>query len=187
MRWRQVIVLYVVLAALAAEYWTLQRRPRPVASDRAPRQRFLTVVPGDVRELRLERGGRTVVSRREGDRWTVVEPADAPIPSDLIAAFTNALAAAEEIDVVGGGVPDPQAYGLDEQAGRVELVVEGGDPVVVTIGGTNPTGTAVYARGGRGRGIVLIGRNVRYYEDLIFQALPVPRLPAVDQGVPVGG
>jgi len=35
--------------------------------------------------------------------------------------------------------------------------------------------------------VVLIGRNVRYYEDLIFQSLPASRTPAIDQELPVGG
>jgi len=43
---------------------------------------------------------------------------------------------------------------------------------VVTIGDANPTGTAVYAQRQGAPDVVLIGRNVRYYEDLIFQALP---------------
>ncbi len=35
--------------------------------------------------------------------------------------------------------------------------------------------------------VVLIGRNVRYYEDLIFQALSAARVPAADADAPVGG
>ena len=57
----------------------------------------------------------------------------------------------------------------------------------MTIGETNPTGTAVYARRGGNPVVVLIGRNVRYYEDLIFQALPSGQVPAADVDAPVGG
>ena len=187
MRWRQVVVLYLVLAALAAEYWLVERRREPPAPGRPARQRFLALGPGALREIRLLRGGRTIVSRRAGDHWTVIEPAGAAIPPDLIAAFTDALVGAEEIEVVDGAGTDPRPYGLDEAAGRIEIVGDAGDPVVVTIGATNPTGTAVYARRAGAPAIVLIGRNVRYYEDLIFQALAASRAPAVDQDMPVGG
>ena len=189
MRWRQVVLLYVVLAALAAEYWFVERRhplPRP-EEERPARQRLVAVGPDDLREIRLNRGGRAVVSRRAGTGWVVVEPAGAAIPSDLIAAFGDALTAAEQIDQVAGPEADPRAYGLDDRAARVEVIADRGAPVVITIGATNPTGTAVYARRGDAAAIVLIGLNVRYYEDLIFESLPAVRPPAVDMGQPVGG
>ena len=187
MRWRQVIVLYAVGAALGAEYWFVERAREPALPTRPRRQRFLSVRADDVREVRLVRGGRTIVTRRADGRWAVVEPAGTSIPADLVTAFTDALTAAEEIDVVGEAGSDPAAYGLDATAGRVELVVEHGSPVVVAIGAPNPTGTAVYARRGDGPAVVLIGRNVRYYEDLLFQALPAAQIPVDGHAAPVGG
>ncbi|HYV57490.1 MAG TPA: hypothetical protein VE911_08095, partial [Candidatus Nitrosopolaris sp.] len=58
---------------------------------------------------------------------------------------------------------------------------------VVTLGGTNPTGTAVYARLAGAPEVVLIGRDVQYYEELIFQALAGTPAPAVDGRAPIGG
>src|SRR5262249_47351672 len=84
---------------------------------------------------------------------------------------------AEEIARLGAAETDRAAFGLDAGATRVEVRREGGEPVVVTIGGANPTGTAVYAQRQGAADVVLIGRNVRYYDDLIFHALPVPRPP----------
>ena len=67
MRWRQVVVLYLVLAALAGEYWFVERRrePRGVAEVAAPPP-FLRLDPATLREIRLVRGGRTVITRRRG-------------------------------------------------------------------------------------------------------------------------
>ena len=80
MRWRQVVVLYVVLAALAGEYWVVERRVEPQARREAGAPPpFLRLDPATLREIRLVRGGRTVVTRREGEGWTIVEPAGAPI------------------------------------------------------------------------------------------------------------
>jgi len=187
-RWRQVVLLYLVFAALAGEYWLVERRAEPKGqAEHAAPPLFLRLEPAAVREVRLLRGGRTVISRREGAGWTIVEPAGAPIAPDLIDAFTSALAEATEIARVGGAEADTHAYGLDERAARVEMVSEKGDPIEVTIGGTNPTGTAVYARRRGTPDVVLIGRNVRYYEDLIFQALSADRVPATEAGAPIGG
>ncbi len=188
MRWRQVVLLYVVLAALGGEYWLLERRASPPEpADAPPPPPFLHLDPASLTEIRLVRGGRTVVSRRAGDAWTVVEPAGAAIAPDLIAAFTAALAEATVIARVGGADADPRAYGLDDQAARVEVISATGEPIEVTIGGTNPTGTAVYARRRGTPDVILIGRNVRYYEDLIFQAVSVDRIPATEAGAPIGG
>jgi hypothetical protein len=185
--WGRVILCWVVLAGLVAEYWLVER-PHARRVETAPaRPRFVHVRPGDVREVRLSREGRTVVSRRQGSAWAVVEPAGTSIPPDLLGAFANALTEAEEIAHVAGADADPEAFGLDARATRVEITGERGDPVVVTIGSANPTGTAVYARRDASPDVVLIGRNVRYYEDLIFQALSAARVPAADGDAPVGG
>jgi hypothetical protein len=186
--WTRVILCWVVLAVLAADYWLVERPRAPDAASRQPaRPRLVPLRPGELREVRLSRDGRTVLSRREGRGWAVVEPAGTSIPPDLIAAFANALTDAEEIARVAGADAEPAAYGLDARATRVELTDERGAAVVVSIGAPNPTGTAVYARRQASPEVVLIGRNVRYYEDLIFQALSAARVPAADADAPVGG
>ena len=63
------------------------------------------------------------------------------------------------------------AYGLAPPDSTV--IIEGeGEPGTETIfiGGYNPTKTAVYARKDGSPEVVLLGYNVKYYEDLIFQA-----------------
>jgi hypothetical protein len=184
--WRQVILLWVVAAALGGWYWGVERQVKDAPPEES-RRRLLDLEPGAVRELRVHRPGLTMVSRREGDGWVVVEPAGSVVPSDLIAAFANALAAAEEISRIAERPDDAEQYGLDARASRVEIVPERGEAVVVVLGGTNPTGTAVYARRGAAPEVVLVGRNIRYYEDLIFQALAARRAPTTEHGAPVGG
>lgn len=187
MRWRQVVVLYVVLGGLAIAWWTGGVRTAP--PHEAPvRRRFLPLGEAPIEELTLERRGRTVRARRAGERWAVVEPSNAAVPSDLVAAFAEALSRAEEIAQVADDTRDDvQPFGLDDGAVRVEIRPRTGPAVVVRIGGTNPTGTAVYARREGATAVVLIGRNVSYYEGLIFDALPPARVPADDGDAPVGG
>src|SRR5262245_33423500 len=169
MRWRQVVLLYVVLALLAMVYL----RERPVAREaddtsRPPRARFLQVAAADVTGIRLVRGTRVVSVHRDGRDWTVVEPAGADLPGDLVSGFLQALLTTEEIDRIVATTGDLRSFGLDDDADRVELTLAEGAPLVVTLGGTNPTGTALYARRAEEGGIILIGRQVRDYQDLIY-------------------
>jgi hypothetical protein len=178
MRWRQVGVLYLVLAVLAALY----ARERPAAPERdqsrPPRARFLQVAAADVTAMRLARGAQVVSVRRDGDGWVVVEPAGAELPSDLVRGFLEALLSTEEIDRIATTTGDLGSFGLDDGADRVELTLARGGPVVVALGGTNPSGTALYARRDADGGIVLIGRQVRDYQDMIYGALPRGAVPA---------
>jgi hypothetical protein len=178
MRWRQVGLIYIVLAILLVLY--ARERPAPPEEDRSrpPRPRFLQLAAADIGALRLVRGGRTVSLRREGRDWVVVEPAGTRLPNDLVNGFLQALLTTEEIDRVATTTGELASFGLDDPADHVELGRSEGEAVVVTLGGTNPTGTALYARRGPDGGVVLIGRQVRDYADMIFNALPHGAVPA---------
>jgi hypothetical protein len=186
LRWRQVVLLYVVAGVLGLWYWRFEQRA-PATAPEPTRQRFVPLEASDLREVRLQRHGQRFVTRRDDDGWVVVEPEGATVPSDLIAAFANALTGAEEIARVASGGADPAQYGITADASRVEMVSATGAPVVVVLGETNPTGTALYAQRDGAHDVVLIGRQVRYYEELIFQALQAGRVPTTERGAPVGG
>lgn len=187
MRWRQVGVLYTVLGVLAALY-ALQRPPVPEADPSRPvRPRFLQVAAADVTGVTVVRGARRVRVRREGDEWVVVEPAGAAVPRDLITGFLQALLTAEEIDRIVTTTRDLGGFGLDEAGDRIELSLLRGEPVVVTLGLPNPTGTALYARRESDGTVVLIGRRVRDYEDMLHNALPRGTVPATGVHGPIGG
>jgi hypothetical protein len=177
-RWRQVGLLYAIAALLAVLYGRERTPPPDADRSHPPRPRFIQLTAEDVVGIRLLRGLRSVELRREGHDWVVVEPAGAELPNDLVTSFVRALLTTEEIDRVATTTGELASFGLDEQGDRVEIARTEGDPVVVTLGGTNPTGTALYARGARDGSVVLIGRQVRDYEDMIYDALPRPAVPA---------
>ncbi len=180
MGWRQVGTLYVVLAILAALYARERPATGPEEVDRSrpPRPRFLQVTAEDVTGIRLVRGARIVNVRRDGAGWTVVEPAGVELPNDLVNGFLQALLTAEEIERVAAATHDLASFGLADDADRIELTLSSGPTVAVALGGTNPTGTALYARRDADGGIVLIGRQVRDYQDMIYGALPRGAVPA---------
>ena len=92
----------------------------------------------------------------------------------------------EEIERIVSTTADLTGFGLDERGDRVELTLQRGEPIVVTLGVTNPTGTALYARRESDGTVVLIGRRVRDYEDMLHNALPRGTVPVGDAEGRVG-
>jgi hypothetical protein len=176
MTWTRVAVVYGVLAILVG-YLTLIDRPNtePTANvvPAPPTNSLLGTDAATVRSLTLRKDGRTVRATREDGRWRALEPAAAHIPPDLfdaaIAALTAGQASEKLADDPSHGLAD---YGLDAPTATIEIA--GGDttrpPVSVLIGARNPTQTAVYALRSDEDAIYLVGMNLRYYIDLIFEA-----------------
>jgi len=187
MRWRQVLLLYGLAAGLGLEWWRLQRAPTTEARGRpGTRERLLPVALDAIHEVRLVQGQRAVTLQRWDGQWSVADPVDAPIPTGLVEAFVAALAQTEQIERVADGDGNLDGFGLGDAAPRVEVRQNGVPICQVVLGSTNPTGTAIYARRTDRPGVYLIGRNVAYYEGLLFQALPPPEVPA-GTPAPVGG
>lgn len=186
MRWRQVVLFYGLALLLAVDYLT-GVRPPPLGEQNvaAPRPRVLGLELGTLSEVTIDHAGRRFVAQRAGDGWQVSEPAGAQVPSDLVSAFATAVIEAEEIERQEAPV-DLAPFGLDEGATRIELRPAGGPPETLWLGVTNPAGTAVYARRLGTTGVLLVGRVLRYYEELIHQALPKPAVPANTPTGPVG-
>jgi hypothetical protein len=177
MRWRQVVLWWVAAVALAVSYGQVQRRQRVEEVDpRAGRERLLRVDLATLAEVAVEERGQRVVARRADDGWIVDEPPGMTVPSDLVAAFVRAVVDAEVIEQVAGGDAG-DTFGLGPEAMRIELRRSGGAPETVWLGAGNPTGTAVYARHLGRDGVLLVGRTLRYYADLIVEALPKPKVP----------
>lgn len=62
-------------------------------------------------------------------------------------------------------------FGLQDPQSEITLQRTSAAPVTVRLGMRNPAGTAVYAQRSDSPQVFLIGLNVRYYEDLVFDAL----------------
>ncbi len=175
MTWRRVGVIYLVLAVLAA--WFVAVELRPARTDHthdpgAPERSLLGVDAAAVVRLALRRDGTTITVARDDDRWRVVEPAAVAVPPDLIAALVATLTAGQVSEVMtreAGG--DAAAFGLAAPAAAIDVTLRDVPaPIHVLLGGTNPTKTALYAERTDDRAIYLVGLNVRYYSDLIFDS-----------------
>jgi hypothetical protein len=176
MSWRRVAVIYVVLAALAGYVFLLDRGAVSTAEAPVPETAGPSLLEADaaaVTTVTFHKAGRIVRATREDGRWHATEPAGAHVSPDLIAATIATLTAGQGAEKLA---PEPEhdlaAYGLDTPSATVEVVIgpPSTPPVTVMLGARNPTSTAVYARRSDQGTIFLVGMNLSYYIDLIFDA-----------------
>jgi hypothetical protein len=175
MTWRRVGVIYTVLTLLSAIAVLTERRqsanetPAPGAAIHS----LLETEPAAVTAVTFTRAGRLVRAARVDGRWQTVEPQDTRISPDLIEATIATLTAGQASEMlVAEGTTELAAYGLDAPSATVEVVLHDApnQPITVTLGARNPTRTAGYARRSDRPGIFLVGMNLSYYIDLIFDA-----------------
>lgn len=176
MTWRRVGAIYLVLAGLAAQFALFGRAPQtaePAAGSVTAQRSLLAAEAGAIHAVTFRRDGKRVSATRDDGRWRVVIPAGAEIAPDLIDAAVATLTSGQVSEVMaeGSGV-DLEAFGLSDPSGEVELTIASaqGAMVRVLLGAHNPARTAIYAKRDDSPTVYLVGLNLRYYGDLIFEA-----------------
>lgn len=174
MTWRRVAIVYATLALLVAAIVVSERRrteDAPPPPD-APMHSLLERDASAVAAVTFARAGRVVRAAKTAGRWRAVEPAGTQISPDLIEATIATLTAGQSAEMLVAEPVELAAYGLDAPSATVEVVLTDAPtrPITVVLGGRNPTRTAVYARRNDHPGVFLVGMNLSYYIDLIFDA-----------------
>ncbi|HZR83283.1 MAG TPA: DUF4340 domain-containing protein [Candidatus Binatia bacterium] len=127
-------------------------------------------IPAPVQLVELRRGEDVVAwERREDGGWRVTAPAGRAIPAGLLDAFNEQLLAVGIGERFEGDANDP-AFGFQHPTLRITVVGEDGRRVMLVVGDRTPTGTSAYARREGGDAVVLVGLNLLYYADLLFDA-----------------
>ncbi|HVN86292.1 MAG TPA: DUF4340 domain-containing protein [Candidatus Binatia bacterium] len=170
MTWRRALIYFATFVVLVVYYVTTEPGDDHDAAAAGQRRSFLSATPGEVQTVTVERGATRIQAVRDGDRWRVVEPEHAPVPSDLLAALVEQLTALPDVEVVSESGAEAEQFGLVPPSAHVTLGLSEGRHIGVALGGRNPGQTAVYARVDGTIRIVLVGLNVLYYQDLITQA-----------------
>jgi Domain of unknown function (DUF4340) len=168
---RRVVLYWACFALLSGYYVLMLREPPSPAAAHLARAPFLNIAADTIDGLELRRGSSVIRCRRVGGRWQVLEPAGSLVPSDLVTALVTNLSQLPDVEVVAEGNEDLSQFGLNPPVSQIVLTPDGGHTVGVRLGSRNPAGTAVYAQHGDGGRVYLIGLNVRYYEDLLFEAV----------------
>jgi hypothetical protein len=176
MSWRRIASIYALLAVLVAWVVAFERdapAPEAKAVDAgAPAQSLLGADASAVAAISFSRRGQVVRAERADDRWRAVAPKGANVSPDLIDATVATLTAGQPSELLAPHADgELVAYGLDAPVASVDVVLRGApQPITVLIGARNPTQTAVYARRTDQPAIFLVGLNLSYYIDLIFDA-----------------
>jgi Domain of unknown function (DUF4340) len=179
MTWRRIIIYYILGIALGGYFFLFEwnssgEKPILEPNRVVQKSRFLPIPREEIAELELRRDGGTVLCRKEGKKWTVVEPVGAQVTSDLVTSFIENLTPEKEVRVMEETAKDLSPYGLDRP--HVTVTVKGKNVVAtVLIGDTNPTDSAVYVRKENSLQVVLLGSGISHYEDLIFETAGIKK------------
>jgi hypothetical protein len=178
MTWRRAALYWALFLVLGVYYVAAEREPAGQAAAHLTRAPFLTVPEDQIVAVQVQRGPTVVRCRRLAGRWKVVDPPDGRAPADLIAGLIANLTQLPDVEVVAQKPADLTQFGLAPPASQLVLTPASGDPITVRLGNRNPAGTALYAQRSNSDGVFLIGLNVDYYEDLLFQGVPLPEAHA---------
>ena len=173
MSWGRALAVWLVAGLLIAVCVAdLQRvaPPTPAAVPAVqPTGPAAVELPHPARAIEIRRGQEVVAWERAENGWHVTAPAGRAIPGGLLDAFAEQLASiglGEHFDGAGGD----QAFGLDSPKLRIAVVGEDGRRAALIVGERTPTGTSAYARREEGGAVLLVGLNLVYYSDLLFDA-----------------
>jgi hypothetical protein len=111
------------------------------ANDLRDRRLLGALEPRDVRRVRLQSGGQTMVLERQGDtEWRVLEPAKGAANGSKVDDLLFTLRALRWKDVVAADGQDPARYGLDAPTLEVGLFRgDGGEIATVQVGKRDDT------------------------------------------------
>ena len=180
MTWRRIITYYLLFALLGGYYLLFETRPQgEVGTQRAVpvqsaghKSRFLNLAQEVVQELVVRRPEGEVVCRRDAEVWRVIKPAGVQVSSGLVSGLVANLTQSKEAEVMAEAPTDLSPFGLDLPRSTLVLKTDGkSPPVTLFLGERNPTATAVYARLEGSPRVFLLGLTVKYYEELLFQAV----------------
>lgn len=172
MTWRSTAAYWMLFVLLCGYYATVEQRPEPPSEAKLARKKVADVYTEDVKALVMRGQGKEIRCERRDKRWVAVKPEGTKAAPDLIAALIENLTEkqqAEEMDAA----PKPEdikAYGLTDAATEIDLELADGKTVVIKLGGRNPPQTAIYAQSSLTPRVLLVGLNVQYYTDLLYEA-----------------
>jgi Domain of unknown function (DUF4340) len=166
---RHAILFTIVFAILVPYYYLVDTPALKLVRLREQQESLLKLSTID--SLTLTRGAETIRFQKTSDpkRYQVVEPANGFIPQDLMQATMSLLMGAKSVEVVSDNPNDLRQFGLDQPTTTMVITAPGRQPIRIEFGSLNPTKTAVYARIIGIPKVFLMGRNLDYYQTLMFQ------------------
>jgi hypothetical protein len=166
---RHAILFTIVFAILLPYYYLVDTPALKVVRLKQEQESLLKL--SSIDGITVSRGPETIKFERTSDpkRYQVVTPSNGFIPQDLMQATTALLLGATSVEVVSDNPNDLRQFGLDQPSTTMVIEAPGREPIRIEFGSLNPTKTAVYARIIGNPKVFLLGRNLEYYQTLMFQ------------------
>jgi len=168
---RPAILLTALILLLFAVY-RYGERPDERARLRMQEQQESLLKLSGIDSLTVTRGSETLRYQKtsDGKLYQLVEPAGKFVPQDLMQAIANLLVSEKQVEVVSENINDLAQFGLDHPHMEMTVTGTGGaQPIHIFLGAENPTHTAVYARIEGIPKVFLLGRNLEYYQSVMFE------------------
>jgi hypothetical protein len=160
---RTILVLLILAAGLGGflYYDTYSLEPRREKAESA-KGRIWTVEPKDVEAVTVARKGETLRLKRAADGgWDMLEPVKTRGDRAVVDDMVTGLATARMDREIDPNPTKPADFGLDPPAAEVKLEVKGrAEPLVLRVGGKNPTGVWVYAREGAKPAVITLSESI---------------------------
>jgi uncharacterized protein DUF4340 len=170
--WKSTVAYWTLAAIFGAYYLVVEHRPAPPSEIQLAREKVLGIFADDVSSLTLVRDGKAIRCELRDKRWQIVEPPAAKVPPDLIRALIENLTDKQEAEEIDAN-PKPEdlaAFGFGDASPRIDVETKDGQKMSVTLGARNPPQTAIYAKTSLAPRVLLVGVNVQYYADLLYEA-----------------
>ena len=165
-------ILFTILFVILAPYYLLADRPQVRKGAELEHERASLLDLSAIDAITLTQGNEVVRFEKtaDGKLYKIVTPPNAFAPQDLMRAIANLLIEARDVEVVADNSSNLKQFGLDHPAAELAIEAPGKkEPVRLIFGAENPTRTAVYAKISTSPKVFLLGRNLEYYQDLMFQ------------------
>ncbi len=158
MRSRSTVIVLVLAVMLGAYIFVFERKQPTPEERREKAKKLLAFEPADVRELRIERAGETVVLEKEGDTWFLRQPLRARADEVEVERILSGLQDVEverRLEADEGSELDPADYGLD--APRARVVFSAGDTEYeLRVGFEAVAGGNMYVSSGSAGAVMLV-------------------------------
>lgn len=144
MKFRNTLVLALIVAALGAYLWLVER---PAVEKEAQKKTLLAFDRDKISAVELEYPDRTIKLARTGDKWKLVAPIDAEADPATVKSLIGAIADAELKKTIDEKPESLAPFGLDKPTTVVSLTLEDGSAVPkLLVGKATPVGYSAYAK-----------------------------------------
>lgn len=164
-------ILYTALFFVLLPIYLWSRPVLRAPSELEQRQESLLKL-GDIQAISMTRGTESLRFQKtaDGKLYQVVAPQGKFIPQDLMNRMAESLAHAKSVEVVAENAADLRQFGLEHPASEITIESAGqAQPIKIAFGNENPTLTAVYGKLEGNPKVFLLGKDVEYYQQLMFE------------------